>query len=119
MVVEMRTYRLKPGKRDEFLENFLRRCVAPQREIGIRLLGPFASLEDPETLFWLRGFPDLRSRDAMKEQFYEGALWKGELEGIMMPMIERYDVTLVDDADNIICWDAAATAEAGSQASHR
>jgi hypothetical protein len=32
----------------------------------------------------------------MKAQFYEGVLWKNELENILMPMIEKYDVVLVD-----------------------
>lgn len=30
---------------------------------------------------------------------YDGELWKGELEGILMPMLEKYDVVLVDDPD--------------------
>jgi hypothetical protein len=40
----------------------------------------------------------------MKEKFYEGELWKNELEGILMPMIEKYDVVLVDDPEEKISW---------------
>ena len=36
------------------------------------------------------------SREPMKAKFYEGELWKRELEAILMPMIERYDVVVVD-----------------------
>ena len=35
---------------------------------------------DPDTFFFMRGFPDLASREPMKARFYEGPLWKGELE---------------------------------------
>ena len=52
----------------------------------------------------MRGFPDLVSRDPMKARFYEGPLWKGELEAILLPMLEKYDVVLVEDPDGGIRW---------------
>jgi hypothetical protein len=52
----------------------------------------------------MRGFPDLQSRDPMKEQFYGGALWKNELEHKLMPMIEKYDVVLVDATNGLGDW---------------
>ena len=48
--------------------------------------------------------PDATSREPMKAMFYEGDLWKRELEHVVMPMIERYDVVVVDDPDNSIHW---------------
>ncbi|HUB01722.1 MAG TPA: NIPSNAP family protein [Terriglobales bacterium] len=104
MIIEMRTYKLKPGKRGEFLEVFRTRSVPAHHEIGMKILGPFLSLEDPDTFFFMRGFPDLASREPMKAKFYEGELWKRELENILMPMIEKYDVVLVDDPEGKICW---------------
>jgi hypothetical protein len=53
----------------------------------MRILGPFLSIEDPDTFFFMRGFPDLASREPMKAKFYEGELWKRELENLLMPMI--------------------------------
>jgi hypothetical protein len=38
----------------------------------------------------------------MKAKFYEGELWKLELENILMPMLEKYDVVLVEDPDRQI-----------------
>ena len=46
----------------------------------MKILGPFLSVEDPDVFFFMRAFPDLESREPMKAQFYEGELWKGELE---------------------------------------
>jgi hypothetical protein len=40
----------------------------------------------------------------MKAKFYEGELWKSELEQILMPMLEKYDVVLVDAAEALIHW---------------
>jgi len=79
MIVEMRTYKTKPGKRAEFLETFRAKSIPAHREIGMKILGPFVSLEDPDTFFFMRGFPDLAAREPMKAKFYEGELWKREL----------------------------------------
>ena len=50
----------------------------------------------------MRGFPDLPSWDPMEAKFYEGELWKTELESVLLPMLEKYDVVLVDDAEGLI-----------------
>jgi len=105
MIIEMRTYKTKPGKRAEFLDVFRTRSMPAHAEIGMRILGPFVSVEDPDQFFFMRGFPDLASREPMKAKFYEGPLWKTELEQMLIPMLERYDVVLVDDPDNQVKWD--------------
>ena len=97
MIVEMRSYRLRPGKREEFLAIFRQKSVPAHRALGMKILGPFPSLEDADVFFFMRAFPDLASREPMKEKFYGGELWKSELEHLLMPMIVSYDVVLVDD----------------------
>jgi heme-degrading monooxygenase HmoA len=104
MIVEMRTYKLKPGFRPKFLEIFRSKSIPAHAEIGMKLLGPFLSVEDPDTFFFMRGFPDLASREPLKAEFYEGALWKNKLENVLMPMIEKYEVVLVEDPDGLIHW---------------
>jgi hypothetical protein len=52
----------------------------------------------------MRGFPDLASREPLKSRFYEGRLWKDELENVLLPMLEKYMVVLVEDADRLIQW---------------
>jgi NIPSNAP len=104
MIIEMRTYRVKPGKRVEFLKIFRAKSMPAHAVIGMKILGPFLSIEDPDVFFFMRGFPDLPSREPMKAQFYEGDLWKNELENVLMPMIEKYDVVLVDDTDGLVHW---------------
>ena len=104
MIVEMRTYKIKPGKRAEFLAIFRAKSIPAHDEIGMKILGPFLSVEDPDTFFFMRGFPDLASREPMKAQFYEGELWKSELEQALMPMLEKYEVVLVEDPESLIRW---------------
>jgi hypothetical protein len=52
----------------------------------------------------MRGFPDLPSRAVLKARFYEGELWKSELENLLMPMIDKYEVVLVEDPTRCIHW---------------
>lgn len=104
MIIEMRTYKTKPGCRAQFIEIVRRKSIPAHAEIGMKILGPFLSVEDPDTFFFMRGFPDLASREPMKAKFYEGDLWKSELEQVLMPMIEKYEVVLVDDPDGLVRW---------------
>jgi hypothetical protein len=104
MIIEMRTYKTKPGRRSEFLEIFRSKSIPAHLEIGMKILGPFLSIEDPDTFFFMRGFSDIASREPMKAKFYEGELWKGELENVLLPMLEKYDVVVVDDAEGLVRW---------------
>jgi hypothetical protein len=70
----------------------------------MKTLGPFLSVEDPDTFFWMRGFPDLPSREPMKAKFYEGDLWKDGLENVLQPMLEKYEVVVVEDSENLVHW---------------
>lgn len=96
MIVEVRAYRIKPGCREEFIKFFETRAVPALRSHGMQVLGPLLDIENPNKFVWLRSFPSLDERDRMKEAFYEGKLWKDELEAIAMPMLESYDVTLCE-----------------------
>ena len=104
MIIEMRTYRTKPGLRSKFLDIFRAKSLPAHAALGMPILGPFLSLDDPDVFFFMRWFPDLDSRDRLKADFYEGNLWKGELEALLMPMLDKYDVVLVDDPEGLVQW---------------
>lgn len=104
MVIEMRTYRTKPGMRTPFLEVFRARSIPEHARLGMPIIGPFLSVENPDVFFFMRGFPNLESRDRLKAAFYEGELWKRELESVLLPMLDTYDVVLVDDPEGLVQW---------------
>jgi hypothetical protein len=104
MIIEMRTYKTKPGMRSRFLEIFRSKSIPVHAEIGMKILGPFLSVEDVDTFFFMRGFPDLASREPMKAQFYEGELWRHELESVLLPMLEKYEVVVVEDSEGLVRW---------------
>jgi hypothetical protein len=106
MIVEVRSYRIKPGRRDEFIKFFETRAVPALREHGMKVLGPLLDVENPNKFVWLRAFPSLEERDRLKEEFYGGELWKRELESIAMPMLDSYDVILCETSPGCV-FDAA------------
>jgi quinol monooxygenase YgiN len=103
MIVEVRSYRVKPGHRDEFIKFFETQAVPAQRSHGMIILGPLLDLENPNKFVWLRSFPSLAERDRMKNAFYGSELWKNKLESIAMPMLESYDVILCETSLGYVC----------------
>jgi hypothetical protein len=102
MIVEVRSYRIKPGRRAEFIEFFEKRSIPALRAHGMKVLGPMLDLENPNKFVWLRLFPSLDAREQMRDAFYGGDLWKNELEAIAMPMLESYDVILCETSPGCV-----------------
>ncbi len=100
-VIEVRPYRARAGQRERLMALMRELAFPVHRKLGMRVLGPFASLEDPVTFVWLRAFPEEASRDELKRAFYEGPEWTGELEELLMPLLEEYAAVLVEDHDGV------------------
>ena len=103
MIVEVRSYRIKPGKRAEFIDLFEKRAIPAQRSYGMKIMGPLLDVENPNKFVFLRSFPSLEAREQMKNDFYGGELWKNELEAIALPMLDSYDVILCETSDGYVC----------------
>lgn len=71
-VLELRQYTLKPGQRDAFIALFDRHFVESQEAVGMTLVGQYRDRRRPERLVWIRGFPDMQSR-----QHGPGAVLRG------------------------------------------
>jgi hypothetical protein len=104
MIIEMRTYKTKPGLREAFLAIFRAKSVPAHGAIGMKIMGPFLSLEDADTFFFMRGFPNLDSWQPMRDRFYGSELWKGELEQTLLPMLEKYEVVPVEAEEDLGGW---------------
>jgi hypothetical protein len=100
-VIEIRTYRAQPGRRDELTEVLQTRVFKLHRDVGIRVLGIFPSAEDSDTLVWLRAFPDAASRETMTKAFYGSAEWTDDLAGVVLPLIADHTAVLLEDAPSL------------------
>jgi len=96
MVVEVRTYTLKPQTRDRFVRAFEERAVPALEAAGIRVIGSFVSTEDDRTFVWLRGFRNEEDRVEKIRAFYSSEAWRA-MAGEFVPLIaeDGIDVKVV------------------------
>jgi hypothetical protein len=94
-VVELRQYKLHPGKREVLIELFESALIEPQEAAGMRILGQFRDLDRPDRFVWVRGFPDMSSRVKALSAFYGGPVWKAHREAANATMIDSDDVLLL------------------------
>ena len=98
-IVDLRQYTLHPGTRDGFVELFDREFVETQESAGMRVIGQFRDLGDPNRFVWLRGFSDMPSRQKALTDFYlHGAAWQTHSEVARSKMIDSTDALLLRPA---------------------
>ena len=95
MLLEVRTYTIKDGKRDEFVDWFENDLLTPMRSCGIDVLGQFTSTEDANTFVWLRAFEDEADKDAKYAAFYGSDDWNNRLKPQAEALVESIDVKVV------------------------
>jgi hypothetical protein len=97
-IVELRQYTLHPGQRDVLIELFEREFVESQEALGIKIIGQFRDLDNPNRFVWLRGFRDMPSRAQALKDFYGGPVWKAHREAANATMIDSDNVLLLHPA---------------------
>ena len=94
-IVELRRYRLHPGRRDSLIDLFEERFIEPQEAVGAKVLGTFRADADPDAFVWLRGFTHMSARKAALEAFYDGPTWQAHCDAANATMIDSDDVHLL------------------------
>lgn len=97
-IVELRQYTLHPRRRDVLIELFERELVESQEAVGIKLIGWFRDLDDPDRFVWLRSFPDMAARARALEAFYDGPVWAEHRDAANSTMVDSDDVLLLRPA---------------------
>ncbi len=98
-VFELRQYTLHPGKRDVLIDLFERAFIDTQEAAGMRVLGSFRDLDDPDRFVWFRSFPDMVQRKEALSRFYGGPVWKAHRDEANATMIDSDNVLLLRLAD--------------------
>ena len=97
-IVELRQYTLHPGQRDVLIDLFDREFVESQEALGMKVIGQFRDLDNPNRFVWLRGFRDMPSRAQALKDFYGGPVWKAHREAANATMIDSNNVLLLHPA---------------------
>lgn len=98
-VVELRQYTLRPGTRDTLIELFDRELVEPQEALGMRIVGQFRDLGDPDRFVWMRAFRDIAARERALTGFYvDGETWRTHAPAARATMVDTTNALLLRPA---------------------
>lgn len=96
MIVEIRHYTLKPGRREDFISYFETINRPALRDAGMIVFGPMRDLENENKVHWMRAFTSLDSREQIKNAFYDGPVWNESIEAEVMPMIAHFEADVTE-----------------------
>jgi NIPSNAP len=98
MLLEIRTYRLKPSTRDEFVRVMREDAVPMLRQAGIDVVTCGASLvneDGHEEAYLIRSFGSLAEHHEQEESFYASDAWRhGPRESILAKIDSYHSIVL-------------------------
>ena len=97
-VIELRQYKIMPGKRDAMIALFEREFVESQEKLGMRLVGQFRDLDDPSRFTWIRAFASMEARGKALNAFYFGPVWQAHRDEANPLLDDNDDVLLLRPA---------------------
>jgi hypothetical protein len=83
---ELRQYKVKPGKLDEWVKIMEEEIIPFQVSKGMVICGSFRGETDESCYVWLRRFESEEQREALYKAVYETDYWKNE----MGPRVPNY-----------------------------
>ena len=98
--VEIRSYNLKPGARDEFHRLFLEHALPLLHRWSVDVVAYGPSLHDENSYYLMRRFDSLADRNQSENAFYGSDEWRQGPREAILACIENYTeiVLELDDA---------------------
>lgn len=93
-VLELRQYKIVAGRRDTMINVFESKFIESQEQVGMRLLGQFRDLDDPDRFTWMREFANVGVRAKALNDFYTGPVWQAH-RNEANPLLEDNDNVLL------------------------
>jgi hypothetical protein len=101
-LLEIRSYELRPGTRDEY-DRLFREEAAPllrRFEIDVVAVGP--STGDPNGYFLMRAFDDVDDRGRREDRFYASAEWREGPRQAVLDCIVTYTDAVIELPDEVV-----------------
>jgi hypothetical protein len=98
--VEIRSYNLQPGSREEFHRLFLEKAYPMLKRWNIDVIAYGPSLHDQKTYYLMRRYDSLVQREESENAFYGSEAWRQGPRESIIALIESYTeiVLEVDEA---------------------
>ncbi|MGC5019549.1 NIPSNAP family protein [Micromonospora sp. DT47] len=104
MILEIRTYRLRPGTIDEFVRVMREEATPLLARFGITVVTAGASLvreDGHEEAYLIRAFPSLAVRDEQEEAFYGSDAWRDGPREAILSRIESYHTVVLETDQSV------------------
>jgi hypothetical protein len=89
MFFELRQYRVKPGRRDEWVK-FMEETIIPfQIAQGMVAVGSFVGEQEEDLYVWMRRFDSEEQREALYAKVYQSDTWQNEISPQVGEMLDR------------------------------
>ena len=88
--VEIRSYSLKPGTRDEFYRFFLEKALPMLQRWKVDVVAYGPSLHDSDSYFLMRRYDSLVQREESENAFYGSEEWRQGPREAILALIENY-----------------------------
>ena len=105
VILEIRTYRLKPGTRDEFVRLMREESVPLLEQAGIQMVDCGASLEAEdghEEAYLIRAFESLAARREQEERFYSSDAWRLGPRDAILSRIDSYHTIVLEASEQLV-----------------
>lgn len=102
MILEIRTYRLKPGSSEEFVRLMREEAVPLLETFGLRVVGYGASLvieDGQEEAYLMRAFASLEERHDQEEAFYGSDAWRNGPREAVLSRIDSYHTVVLETSE--------------------
>jgi hypothetical protein len=100
--VEIRSYNLKPGARDEFHRLFLEEALPLLQRWKVDVVAYGPSRHDQDTCYLIRHYDTLPQREESEAAFYSSKEWRQGPREAILALIESYaEVVLALDASTV------------------
>jgi hypothetical protein len=92
MFFELRQYRTKPGRREDWVR-FMEETIIPfQVSKGMVIVGSFVGQEEQDLYVWIRRFASEAERTQLYEAVYQSDRWKNEIGPRVGELIDREQI---------------------------
>ena len=105
MILEIRTYRLVPGSREEFVRLMRDESLPLLERHGITVVAHGVSLVSEgghEEAYLIRAFPSLAAHAEQEERFYASDEWRQGPREAILALIESYHSVVLEITNEMI-----------------
>ena len=89
-LIEIRSYNLKPGTREEFHRLFLQEAFPMLQRWNVDVVAYGPSIHDQDSYFLIRRFDTLAGREESENAFYGSDEWKQGPREAIIALIDNY-----------------------------